>query len=128
MTQLPVSRKMRCASKGYQVNVADWGVAIQAAAAQVLEEFGRVDILVNAASVLSAASMLDLTDEAIDRTLGVNLKSSFYVTRAFLPGMVECNHGHVVTVSSAAGAVGPATLSDGATKWGARGFMESLLQ
>lgn len=119
-------QKMRCASKGYQVNVAD-REAVQAAAARVLEEFGRVDILVNAASVLSAASMLDLTDEAIDRTLGVNLKSLLYVTRAFLPGMVERNHGHVVTVSSAAGAVGPATLSDyAATKWGARGFMESL--
>lgn len=119
-------QQMRCTAKGYQVDVSDRD-AVKAAAKQVLDEFGQVDILVHSAGVVSGAPLLELSDEAIDRTLGVNLNGLFYVTREFLPGMVERDHGHIVTLSSAAGTIGPAKMTDYAgSKWAARGFMESL--
>lgn len=119
-------QQMRCTAKGYQVDVSN-REAVKAAAKQVLDEFGQVDILVHSAGVVSGAPLLELSDEAIDRTLGINLNGLFYVTREFLPGMVARDHGHIITLSSAAGTIGPALMTDyAASKWGARGFMESL--
>ena len=97
--------------------------AVQAAA----DETGPVDILVNNAGVVSGRALLDNTPESIERTLQVNLHSLFWVTRAFLPAMIARDRGTVVTVSSAAGLVGPAKMTDyAASKFGAFGFNESL--
>jgi all-trans-retinol dehydrogenase (NAD+) len=56
-----------------------------------------------------------------------NTLSLFWVTRAFLPSMIERRAGHVVTIASASALVGVARLSDyAASKWAAMGFDESL--
>jgi len=88
---------------------------------------GPVDVLVNNAGVVSGASLLELSDEKIERTFDVNTLSLFWVTRAFLPSMLERRTGHVVTIASASALVGVAKLSDyAASKWAAMGFDESL--
>ncbi|MFN2206081.1 MAG: SDR family NAD(P)-dependent oxidoreductase, partial [Candidatus Promineifilaceae bacterium] len=72
-------------------------------------------------------SILDCDDEQIERTFAINILAHFWTVRAFLPGMIERGHGHIVTVSSAA-AISPAPmLTDyAASKWAAFGFDESL--
>lgn len=111
---------------GYVVNVMQRQM-VYATARQVEEEVGPIDIIVNNAGVVSGRSFLELSDEAIERTFGVNTLALFWVTRAFLPGMLERNHGHVVTIASASGWVGVARLADyAASKWAAVGFDESL--
>lgn len=96
---------------------------------RVRREAGTVDVLVNNAGIISGRPLLELTDEQIERTFGVNTLAHYWTTRAFLPAMVDRNHGHVVTVASAAGWIGVARQTDyAASKWAAVGFDESLRQ
>ncbi|MEZ5237780.1 MAG: SDR family oxidoreductase [Microthrixaceae bacterium] len=94
---------------------------------RVLEECGPVDVLVNNAGVVSGAALVDLEEASIRRTFEVNAIAPFWLTQAFLPGMLERDRGHVVTIASASGLVGVVRLSDYASsKWAAVGFDESL--
>ena len=102
-------------------------VTNQAAIEMAAEAAGQVDVLINNAGVVSGRPLLENSPESIERTLQVNLHSLFWVTRAFLPGMVARNYGSVVTIASAAGLIGPARMTDySASKFGAVGFNESL--
>jgi all-trans-retinol dehydrogenase (NAD+) len=104
------------------VNVADRDSVKEAAAAA-----GPVDVLINNAGVVTGRLLLDAADEDIQRTFNVNVMALYWVTRAFLPGMVERGGGTVVTVASAAGLVGVARQTDySASKFAAFGFNESL--
>ncbi len=97
------------------------------AALRVVEEIGPVDILVNNAGVVSGSWLLDLTDEQIERTFGVDALALFWVTRAFLPPMIERDDGHIVTIASAAGLIGTCEQTDyAASKHAAVGFDEAL--
>jgi len=97
------------------------------AAGAVLEEVGPIDVLINNAGVVSGRRFLELPDEKIVKTFGVNTLALFWTAKAFLPDMIERDSGHVVTVASAAGTVGVARLADYcASKFAAVGFDESL--
>jgi len=101
--------------------------AIRAAAERVLKELGGVDILINNAGVVSGKPLLEISDEAIERTFAVNTLALFWTTRAFLPAMIEQQRGHIVTIASAAGIAGSANLTDYcASKHAAVGFDEAL--
>lgn len=50
--------------------------------------------------------MLVRSPEAIQRTFEVNTVSHFWTVRAFLPSMIERDHGHIVTISSASAFIG----------------------
>ncbi|HVM98210.1 MAG TPA: SDR family oxidoreductase [Candidatus Acidoferrales bacterium] len=96
-------------------------------ATQTTTAGGSVDILVNNAGVVSGKRFLDLADERIEASFKVNTLALFWVTKAFLPAMIERNSGHIVTIASAAGLIGVAKLTDySASKWAAVGFDESL--
>lgn len=104
------------------VNVAD-KEAVQAAAAVT----GPVDVLVNNAGVVTGKLLLDAADEDIERTFSINVLALYWLTRAFLPGMISRGRGTVVTIASAAGLVGVARQTDySASKFAAFGFNESL--
>jgi len=101
--------------------------AIAAAAARTLAEQGTVDILINNAGIVSGKTLLDESDADIERTFAVNTLALFWTTRAFLPGMLARDRGHIVTIASAAGIVGTAKLVDYcASKHAAVGFDEAL--
>src|SRR6478735_9361536 len=91
------------------------------------EVAGPVDIVVNNAGVVSGRRLLEAADQDIERTMQVNVLSLYWVTRAFLGGMVSRRRGTVVTVASAAALVGVARQTDySASKFAAVGFNESL--
>lgn len=110
----------------YQCDLSD-REAINDNAQRVLAEQGGVDILINNAGVVSGKPLVELTDEAIERTFSINTLSLFRTTRAFLPGMIARNSGHIVTIASAGGLIGVPKMTDySASKFAAVGFDDSL--
>jgi 3-oxoacyl-[acyl-carrier protein] reductase len=65
-----------------------------------LDEFGKVDILVNNAAIGIAASLLETADELWDRTLNVNLKGVFLCTQVAARHMIQRRYGKIVNVAS----------------------------
>lgn len=107
-------------------NLAD-RESIREAAAATRSQLGMIDILINNAGVVSGKDLLEIDDESIERTFDVNALALFWTTRAFLPGMLERDLGHIVTISSAGGISGTAKLVDYcSSKFAAFGFDDAL--
>jgi len=68
-----------------------------------VDEFGKVDILVNNAAVDFGTRLLETTDEVWDRTLNVNLKGVFLCTQVAARLMVLKRYGKIVNISSNSG-------------------------
>ena len=79
---------------------------VQGMAALVLERLGGVEILVNNAGNAESHKFVGHPDELWDRMLRTNLTSVYYVTRAFVPGMIEARWGRIVNIASTAARVG----------------------
>ncbi len=72
---------------------------VEALAKQVLETFGRADILVNNAAAAFWASFADTNIRRFDLLFRVNTRAFFLCTKAFLPMMIEQKWGHILSVS-----------------------------
>lgn len=100
---------------------------IYKAAKKTQEQVGDVTMLINNAGIVTGKKLLDAPDHLIQKTFDVNTTAHFWTTKAFLPSMMEKNHGHIVTIASSAGFAGVNGLVDYcASKFGAVGFHESL--
>jgi len=96
-------------------------------AEQVLNQYGKVDILINNAGVVSGKTLFDLSEQKIRQTFDVNIISHFWTVQAFLPDMLKKKSGHIVTIASTAGCVGVSHLTDYcASKFATRGFDQAL--
>jgi 3-oxoacyl-[acyl-carrier protein] reductase len=79
---------------------------IERLAAAAVERFGRLDILVNNAGICPRISIDNMTEEAYDRIMDVNLKSVFFLSRAAGKAMKANGWGRIVNVSSTGGRTG----------------------
>jgi 3-oxoacyl-[acyl-carrier protein] reductase len=61
-----------------------------------LKAFGTVDILVNNAAIREDGKFLDITEDAWRYVMAVNFDAAFWLSRAFLPGMVEKRWGRII--------------------------------
>ncbi|RJP31253.1 MAG: SDR family NAD(P)-dependent oxidoreductase [Actinobacteria bacterium] len=96
---------------------------------RVRAAFGTINILVNNAGIVKSNPFVEKPDEVIEHTVAVNLLACFWTMKAFLPGMVEREEGHVVNMASAGGLLGVPYISDYcATKFAVIGLTESLRQ
>ncbi|XP_002745665.2 estradiol 17-beta-dehydrogenase 11 [Callithrix jacchus] len=96
-------------------------------AKKVKAEVGDVSILVNNAGVVYTSDLFATQDPQIEKTFEVNVLAHFWTTKAFLPAMMTNNHGHIVTVASAAGhTVVPFLLAYCSSKFAAVGFHRAL--
>lgn len=73
------------------------------AAAECVEAFGRLDILVNCAGIQRYGTVVDTPEETWDEVLDVNLKSMFLMSKFCVPKMLEGEGGAVVNVASVQG-------------------------
>ncbi|XP_011640986.1 short-chain dehydrogenase/reductase family 16C member 6 isoform X3 [Pogonomyrmex barbatus] len=96
-------------------------------AERVKKEVGDVTVLVNNAGIMPCHTFLDHTSDEITRIFDINVLAHFWMLQAFLPSMIEKNHGHVVALSSLAGLGGlPNLVPYCASKFAVRGLMESI--
>ncbi|XP_002737382.1 short-chain dehydrogenase/reductase 3-like [Saccoglossus kowalevskii] len=99
-------------------------------AKKVESEVGPVTILVNNAGVVhSNKSLVEAKDEDIMKTIQTNIFGHIWTCKAFLPSMMDRNHGHIVTMSSVlANQALPGAGAYSASKAANVGFAESLIQ
>jgi 3-oxoacyl-[acyl-carrier protein] reductase len=103
------------------------GEAVRAAVQNVVERYGRIDVLVNNAGVAADALVLRLRDEDWDRALRTNLGGVFHCTKAALRAMVRARYGRIVNLTSVVAEMGNAgQAAYGAAKAGVIGFTKSL--
>ncbi len=77
----------------------------ESAVANVIEHFGRLDLLVNCAGVLRKGFPTDLSEADWDHVLDVNLKGPFLLSKAAIPHLIDSG-GSIINVASDAGLVG----------------------
>jgi len=79
---------------------------VKNAVASTLEEFGRIDTLVNCAGICKMIPLLQIEVADWDRTLAVNLRGVFLFSREVLRGMQAQRSGKIINIASAAGKIG----------------------
>jgi SDR family mycofactocin-dependent oxidoreductase len=100
--------------------------AITAAVARALSRFGRIDILFNNAGICAYGLAHELTEDAWDAMLDINLKGPWLVARRVIPVMIRQGSGVIINNSSVAGLRGMGRLSHyAASKWGLTGLTKS---
>jgi short-subunit dehydrogenase len=96
-------------------------------ALDVVQHFGRVNVLVNNAGVSLTGDFTDLEYNDIDWIVGVNLWGVLHGTKEFLPHLIASGDGHVVNLSSLFGLISmPGQSIYNATKYAVRGMTEAL--
>jgi meso-butanediol dehydrogenase / (S,S)-butanediol dehydrogenase / diacetyl reductase len=109
-----------------QHDVTSWD-SCMAMADRVMEDKGRIDVLVNNAGVSSGVAFQELDEAEWDRVNNVNAKGVFLTTRAVVPHMIEQRSGSIVSISSMAGKEGlPLLAHYCATKFAVIGITQSL--
>jgi acetoacetyl-CoA reductase len=94
---------------------------------EVLEQRGRVDILINNAGVTVDKTVRKMTVEDWHAVLRINLSGAFYMTKAVLDHMLERGYGRIVNISSVVGETGSVGQANyAASKSGLFGFTKSL--
>ena len=74
--------------------------------ATVLEDFDRIDILVNSAGVIDRGPVEDFTEEQYDYIMDINLKGLFFCCQLVGKEMIKNNRGKIINISSYAGSKG----------------------
>lgn len=92
-----------------------------------LQEFGKIDVLVNNAGVMPHSFLYKKRIEDWNKMIDVNIKGVLYGIAAVLPSMREQKSGHVINLSSVAGhVVGAGSTVYGGTKFAVRAITEGL--
>jgi NAD(P)-dependent dehydrogenase (short-subunit alcohol dehydrogenase family) len=124
-----LAETVRAAGGAIETIVADLASPVETArlAAEVTDRFGGVDAIVNNAAILRLTPFLELSADAFEETIAVNLLAPVRLTRALLPAMLARGRGAIINVSSAAGIRPFADETDYcAAKYGLEGFSYSL--
>jgi acetoacetyl-CoA reductase/3-oxoacyl-[acyl-carrier protein] reductase len=74
--------------------------------AEVIEQHGRLDVLVNNAGITIDKTVLKMTDEDWYKVIAVNLSGAFFMSQAALPHMIERGTGRIINISSIIGSTG----------------------
>ena len=114
-------------ARAYRVDVTDYA-AVEEATQKVVDDFGRIDILVNSAGINGPiAPLVEYPLEGWHSTMALNLDGVFYCCRAVIRVMLKSGYGRVVNMSSIGGKEGnPNASCYAASKAGVIGMTKAL--
>lgn len=100
---------------------------IRSAVARTIKEFGKIDIAVPNAGILTMGNLADMSEAAWDEVIAVNLSGMARTMMAVLPHMRDRKYGRIIAVVSCNARSGmPGSPSYNASKWGALGLVKSV--
>ncbi len=110
-----------------QVDIANFE-AVEKATSDVAQQFGGIEILVNAAGIVGpTAPVMEYSTEMWEQVLSINLNGTFFCCKAALPYLHKTGFGRIVNIASIAGKEGnPNASAYSASKAGVIGFTKSL--
>jgi len=111
---------------GIRTRVLD--VTDEAAIARLAKEVGEIDVLFNCAGIVQHGTILDCAPKDWEMSFGVNVKSMYLVTRAFLPAMLRKGGGSIINMASIASSLRglPNRFAYGASKAAVIGLTKSV--
>ncbi len=109
-----------------QGDVSEWQAAHNIAA-ETIEKFGKIDLLVLNAGIWEGSPIEEMSEETWNKVLNTNLKAAWAMSKACVPSMKKQESGAIVLVSSTAGQRGEANYSNyAASKGGQLSFTKAL--
>lgn len=96
--------KLGGACQAFACDVAD-PASVRQAVEAVIAEYGRIDILVNSAGIVALAPAEELTKDAWDFTINVNLSGTFHMSQTVGQHMLSAGRGKIINLASQAGTV-----------------------
>ncbi len=113
-------------SKGYRSDASDFAQA-EKLIADVISDFGSIDILINNAGITLDNLLLRMNEDAWDKVMSVNLKSCFNTVKAVTKPMMKQKSGSIINMTSIVGIKGNAGQANyAASKAGIIGFTKSV--
>ena len=113
-------------AKAYASNAANFDETHEVVK-QIVEDFGRIDVLVNNAGITKDGLMMRMSEAQWDAVINVNLKSAFNFIHAVTPIMAKQRSGSIINMSSVVGVSGNAGQCNySASKAGMIGLAKSI--
>jgi len=112
--------------KGYRSDASDHKAA-EELIAQVVADFGKIDVVINNAGITRDGLLMRMSEEQWDTVINVNLKSVFNLTKAAIKPMMKAKSGSIINLTSVVGIRGNAGQANyAASKAGIIGFTKSV--
>jgi NADP-dependent 3-hydroxy acid dehydrogenase YdfG len=116
-------------ARAYQLDVTDKR-EVETVVAAVVQDFGRLDVLINNAGLMPIRPMSEVDTDEWDAMIDVNLKGTLYGIAAALPRFLAQKSGHIINLSSVAGikVFAPGGTVYSGTKFAVRAISDGLRQ
>ncbi|MFN5324068.1 MAG: 3-oxoacyl-[acyl-carrier-protein] reductase [Bacteroidota bacterium] len=112
--------------KGYQSDASDYQAA-EKLIADVMNDFGRIDVVVNNAGITRDNLLMRMSEESFNEVIKTNLNSVFNITKAVQKPMLKERKGSIINMTSVVGVKGNAGQANyAASKAGIIGFTKSI--
>lgn len=113
-------------ARSYKVDITDKD-EIKSVVETVIADFGRIDVLINAAGIMLIRPLSELNVEEWETTIDLNFKGTLWTIAAVLPGFLERNSGHIINLGSVHGLkVSPGSAVHSASKFAVGALSEGL--
>ena len=87
------------AAGAYVTDILDTD-GIRDSVARIIQDKGRIDVLVNCAGINKRDGFLDVTEELYDRIMGVNLKGLYFLSQEVAKHMIRSKKGNIINIAS----------------------------
>ncbi len=111
--------------KAYRCDITDVG-QITDMVASVIDEYGKIDVLVNCAGISNTKPIEEIDETEWDLMINTNLKGTFFLMKEVFIAMKEQKHGKIITITSIAGQRGG--FFSGAHYSASKGGLETLVK
>ena len=123
---LEVLKSKDVRAESHKVDVSSFS-DVEKLFAQIIDEYGRVDVLVNNAGITRDTLLMRMEEKDWDAVIEVNLKSVFNCTHAVIRPMIKQRRGWIVNISSVVGQIGNIGQANySASKAGIMGFTKTV--